>query len=411
MTVAPADALVVGGGPAGLATATALRRLGHAHVVVVEREERAGGVPLITDHTGFGARDRHRLLRGPAYADALVADADHAGVEILVRTTAVDWLDGGGLVLHHEGGLAERRARAVVLATGTRERPRAARLIPGDRPAGVHTTAAVQRLVLAGVRIGQRAVVIGAEHVSFSAIDTLAHAGCATVALVTGQARHQSYAPFAWASAGRRRVPVLCAVEVAEIVGRGRVEGVRLSDGRWLACDTVVVSGDWVPEHTLARQGGVECDPMSGTPVVDGHGRTSRPGVFAAGNVLHGALQADWCANEGVRVAGEVAAFLADPPMAWRWAESTPVVALAPLRWVTPGRIDARVGPDRGRLVLAADAFGRRVRVVATQAGRTLGAARPRTPVAPGRPFTVAAPWTGAIRRQDGPVELTLETP
>ena len=50
------DALVVGGGPAGLAAATALRAGGVERVVVVEREDDAGGIPRLCAHTGFGLR-------------------------------------------------------------------------------------------------------------------------------------------------------------------------------------------------------------------------------------------------------------------------------------------------------------------------------------------------------------------
>ena len=41
-------------------------------------------------------------------------------------------------------GLQRITAAALVLATGARERPRPARLIPGDRPAGVYTTGHLQ---------------------------------------------------------------------------------------------------------------------------------------------------------------------------------------------------------------------------------------------------------------------------
>src|SRR4029453_1136130 len=78
------------------------------------------------------------------------------------------------------------RARAVLLATGCRERPRAARLVPGTRPLGVLTTGSLQQLVyLQGVRAGARAVVIGAEHVSFSAVHTLTSTGTPVAAMVT----------------------------------------------------------------------------------------------------------------------------------------------------------------------------------------------------------------------------------
>ena len=51
------DVLVVGAGPAGLAAAAALRRLGVGNVTVVDREPELGGIPRLCHHTGFGLRD------------------------------------------------------------------------------------------------------------------------------------------------------------------------------------------------------------------------------------------------------------------------------------------------------------------------------------------------------------------
>ena len=74
------DVAIVGGGPAGLTAAAELaRRLGPATVVVLEREDAAGGIPRHSDHTGYGLRDRHRFSRGPDYARRLAADARAAG--------------------------------------------------------------------------------------------------------------------------------------------------------------------------------------------------------------------------------------------------------------------------------------------------------------------------------------------
>ena len=58
------------------------RPASHA-VTVVEREAEAGGIPRHTAHTGYGLRELHRLLDGPAYARAWRARAEHAGVELL----------------------------------------------------------------------------------------------------------------------------------------------------------------------------------------------------------------------------------------------------------------------------------------------------------------------------------------
>lgn len=288
---------IVGGGPSGLSAAIELRRLGVERVTVYEREQHAGGIPRHTNHLGFGARDLHRMMTGPGYARALIDRAQQAGAELRLGTPvfSLDDLD----------------ADAVILATGVRERPRSARLVPGDRPAGIFTTGSVQQLSMAGHRVGTRAVIVGAEHVSFSAILTLAHTGCRSVAMVTHLPHHQSLGIVKLATASWRRVPVLTGVKVDEIVGRRRVERVVLSDGRTFACDTVVFTGDWIPDNELARQIGLTMNPTIRGPLVDDAFRTSRAGVFAVGNLVHRVAAADRCALDGRAVAAEVVRSLA----------------------------------------------------------------------------------------------------
>src|ERR687893_411166 len=74
-----------------------------------------------------------------------------AGLAAAVGLRRRGWSDSAGgdlaLELTGPGGRSTFTPAAVVLATGCRERPRSARLIPGSRPAGVMTTGMVQQLV------------------------------------------------------------------------------------------------------------------------------------------------------------------------------------------------------------------------------------------------------------------------
>src|SRR6202035_2421703 len=136
-TVVPVDALVIGAGPAGLAAATALRAGGAGPVMVLDREDEAGGTPRLCEHTGFGLRDLRRVLNGPAYARRWVQRAATSGVDIRTRSMVTSWAGPGKAEVTCPDGLLEVNARAVVLATGARERPRSARLVPGTRPSGI----------------------------------------------------------------------------------------------------------------------------------------------------------------------------------------------------------------------------------------------------------------------------------
>jgi thioredoxin reductase len=332
---------IVGGGPAGLSAALALAAAGFRHVTIHEREQHAGGIPRHTHHQGFGLRDLHRVMSGPAYARRLVAAAERAGVEIRTGSPVFERPD----------------ADVVLLATGVRERPRAARLIPGDRPAGLFTTGSLQQLAgQQSRRVGRTAVIVGAEHVSFSAIWTLRSLHCRPLALVTEHPHHQTTAALRLATAIAHRVPLITGRRVAGIDGRGRVEAVVLDDGTRLACDTVVFTGDWVPDHELARHIGLAVELGSKAPTIGADFRTSSRGVFAIGNLVHPAETADVCALDGRRVAGAVAEYLRTE----RWPDVTPIVAEPPLRWASyaAGWLTVRT-TDRvvGRLALT-DAAG-----------------------------------------------------
>lgn len=172
-------------------------------------------------------------------------------------------------------------ADAVVLATGARERPRPARLIPGDRPDGVYTTGQLQNLVhLHHAEVGTRALIVGGELVSWSAVLTLREAHCATVAMVTDQPRSESYAAFRIPGRTLMDGPVLTRSRLVSIHGKDRVraavvENLDTGARTTVECDTVVFTGDWIPDHELARTAGLAMDAGTRGPVVDAALRTS----------------------------------------------------------------------------------------------------------------------------------------
>lgn len=409
------DLLVIGGGPAGLTAATALRARTGASVVVIDREHEAGGIPRHSDHPGYGIRDRASFMSGPRYARTLVDLALRAGVDIRTGTMVTSWDPHDGARIVSPEGMKRITGRTTLLATGARERPRSARMVPGDRPAGVFTTGELQNAVHLHHRpIGERAVVVGGQLVSWSAVLTLKEAGCRTVALTSEYSRAESYGLFNVGGKAFFRTPVLTHSRVTRILGRGRVTGVEIEDLRSgersvIDCDTVVFTGDWIPDHELARSGGLVLDTL-GTrgPLVDALGRTSAPGIFAAGNMVHPVDTADVAALGGKHAAGAIADFLEHPQQPW--GGGVRIESEAPFRWVSPGLYIPGVSPSRGKLLAWVDAErpGPTV-VVASQAGREIGRKWVPWPVSPGRVFRI--PWSllADARIQDGPITVSLQ--
>jgi thioredoxin reductase len=392
------DVVIVGAGPAGLRAATSLASTVD-DVLVLEREREAGGIPRHSDHLGYGIRDLGRFMGGPRYARLLRDDAVRAGATIRTEAMATGW--AGPLSLHVTSpqGLLRVDARAVVLATGARERPRPARLIPGDRPDGVYTTGHLQNLVYRGRGggLGRLAVVVGAELVSWSAAMTLRHVGCRVALMTTVHPRAEILH-----RAGRVafRTAVATRTRVTAILGRPRVEAVEVEhldtgERRTVECDTVVLTGDWIPDNELAHAAGIPLDPGSGSPLVDTALRTALPGIFAVGNALHPVDTADVAALDGVAVAEHVRRYLdghtADPTQLRLRAE-------APFRWVAPGIL--RPGdppPPRRRLLLWVDEYVRAPKLVVRQGDRTVARTRVWWPAAPGRVFRVPSDVLRAV--------------
>jgi glycerol-3-phosphate dehydrogenase len=366
-----ASVLIVGAGPAGLAAALELKKLGVKDVLVAEREPVAGGIPRMCGHIGFGLTDLHRVMTGPNYARKYREMAERAGIQIQTNTTITGWdtsfihiLSSPGRreqhALHYTSpdgeGIIE--AKSVLLATGVRERPRSARLVPGSRPQGIFTTGSLQRFVYEHeLPVKERAVIIGAERVSLSVVLTLMHAGVRPVHMITELPYHQLYLPiflpakilFADILA---RTQILTNTRISNIFGRQRVEAIELTNlnsgkTQIIECDTVVFTGDWIPENELARTGDVKTgNPWNG-PQVDSQFRASQPGIFAAGNVLRGVETADWAAWEGRRAALSIARFLNNSP--WN-ANRIEVLAERPLDWVHPAVICPDAVPSRFRI-------------------------------------------------------------
>ncbi|MFF7145644.1 FAD-dependent oxidoreductase [Streptomyces sp. SID2888] len=406
------DVLIIGGGPAGLTAAAELAGRRAGKILVVDRERDAGGIPRHSDHTGYGLRDLHRVMSGPAYARHLVRAATAAGAEIRTRTMVTGWADADTLDVTSPEGRYRIRPRALVLATGARERPRTARRVPGDRPHGVYTTGQLQNLVHLHHRpVGKRAVIVGGELVSWSAAVTLREAGCTPALMISQYPKAESYGAFNAAGRTVLRVPVATRSRVTRIIGKGRCEAVEIEHldtgrRRTVACDTVVFTGDWIPDHELARAAGITLDTGTLGPLTDTALRTSLPGVFAAGNLLHPVDTADVAALDGKHVAEQVVRYLnGERPS----DQGVRLIADAPFRWVAPQLLRPQdPAPARSRLLLWTDEFVRFPKVTVRQDGRVVSRRTLAWPAAPGRVFRVPSGLLDEVSPTGGPVHIGL---
>jgi thioredoxin reductase len=253
------DIVIIGGGPAGLALAIELNALGLKDVVVLEREQESGGIPRHCGHLGFGIDNKNRYLTGPKFAVKLRELTK--GLDVRTGTTVLEFTLRGTLRLHSASGISEISATRIILATGTRESSRAARLIGGNKLPGVMNTGTFQQLVyLKQQKPFSNPVIIGSEWVSFSNLLTCRHAKIKPVCMITENAKLDAPSYFGLGARLAFGVPMKRNSKLISINGNTKVESIEIeSNGRkqTIACDGVIIAGKFKPELSLLPPGSV----------------------------------------------------------------------------------------------------------------------------------------------------------
>jgi len=348
------DVLIIGGGPAGLAAASSAAEAG-AHVVLVDRNRKLGGILNQCIHDGFGLHTFGEILTGPEFAAYYVKRALEGGVSVRTNTLVADISRGGEVILTSSGSRCAVDAGAVVLAMGCRERTRGMIRIPGSRPAGIYTAGTAQWLTnMANIRVGNRVVILGSGDIGLIMARRLTLEGAEVVAVLellpypSGLPRNITQCLEDY------DIPLYLSHSVTRIHGRDRLEKVtvaRFDENRLpipgtefdIPCDTLLLSVGLIPENELSRRAGVSIAPVTLGPRVDERYMTNVDGLFACGNVLHIHDIADWAAEEGER-AGRSAAEYALGRIHGGRPGRIPVEAGEGIRYVVPQSIDRSAG-------------------------------------------------------------------
>ncbi len=301
------DVAIIGAGPAGLASAIELKKIGVKNVVVLERNTEAGGNPRHCGHSPFGFREFKRLYFGPGYVKKMLDTAAKYDITVLTTTSVIKLAAGPVLTLSTANGLAELHAKKVVISTGIRETPRSARFVSGQRAIGITTTGTLQSMLYLNGEIPfKKPVIVGSELVSFSAIASCWHGQIKPVAMLEENPRITTRA-IAKLLPYLLGIPVRISCRITNIYATNRVTGVDIEnkkgESEYISCDGVLFTGKFTPEASLIRMSHLNIDPATGGPVVDQLSRCSDPDYFASGNLLRPVETAGWCWKEGIMTA------------------------------------------------------------------------------------------------------------
>ncbi len=316
------DAVIIGGGPAGLAAALELYHQGIRDILILEREDHLGGILRQCIHDGFGLGRFKESLSGPEYAQIFIDEIEKYGIPFQTGSTVMDLTEERQITVINRKGVSRYQAKAVILAMGCKERSRGALGIPGERPAGVFTAGTAQAYMNLYNRMPAREVIIlGSGDIGMIMARRLTLEGVHVQAVFEIMSHPSGLPRNMIQCLEDYNIPLYLSHTVTGIHGDSRLTGVTISEvdeqlkpipgtEKEYSCDTLILSAGLIPDNQLSEEAGVALDPHTRGAVVDEHFQTSIPGVFAAGNVLHVHDLVDFVSMESEALAAEAAAYI-----------------------------------------------------------------------------------------------------
>ncbi|WP_026393321.1 NAD(P)/FAD-dependent oxidoreductase [Acetobacterium malicum] len=315
------DVIVIGGGPAGLAAALAAQR-GGARTLLIEREPRLGGILKQCIHDGFGLVRFSEQLTGPEYAERDINAFKQAGIEALTTTfvtrikkTATGFI----LTAVNQTGVLTITAKALVLATGCRERTARQVFIHGTRPAGIFTAGTAQHYInLLGQMPTKKCVILGSGDIGLIMARRLTLEGATVLGVYEAKATPSGLTRNLYQCLHDFDIPLHLSQTVTRVYGEERLTAVEVcavdeamqpisGTSQKIDCDALILSVGLIPENELAISLGVELDPKTKGPICNATLMTSVDGVFSCGNALHVNDLVDYVSESG-QLAGTAAA-------------------------------------------------------------------------------------------------------
>ena len=311
------DLIIVGAGPSGLSAAIEAAKRG-LNVVVFDENEKPGGQLFKQIHKFFGSKEHKAKIRGFVIGQQLLDEADEAGVKVVLNATVIGLYQDKEIVVKVGEEVQHVKGDAIIVATGASEN-----MVTFDGwtlPGVIGAGAAQTMMNLHGVKPGQKILMLGSGNVGLVVSFQLLQCGCEVVALVDAAPKIGGYGVHA-AKVARTGVPFYLSHTIVKAEGEDCVTGVTIAEvddhfqfipgtEKHFDVDTICLAVGLSPMSQLLKMAGCEMEdnPKRGgqVPICDEYGRTSLPGVFAAGDVA-GIEEASSAMIEG-RMSGVAAA-------------------------------------------------------------------------------------------------------
>ncbi len=293
------DIVIIGGGPAGIASAYAAKKHFN-HVLIIERKDCLGGILEQCIHDGFGISRYNEELSGPEYARKEIAKLDNIDVALNANVYAITKDDELiKLSYYAPDGVHHIVAQKLIIATGCRERSAKEITILGTNPSGVYTAGEAQYYInIMGKLPGKRVVILGSGDIGLIMARRLTLEGAKVIGVYEIKNCPSGLERNIVQCLKDYDIPLHLSTTISSVKGRKKLtsvttvkvdENMKHIEGseEEIECDALIISAGLIPVNDMMKKLGLKMSPRTKGPIVDEHYMSSVPNVYCVGNALH----------------------------------------------------------------------------------------------------------------------------
>ncbi|HEY5524612.1 MAG TPA: FAD-dependent oxidoreductase [Clostridium sp.] len=288
------DLIVIGGGIAGMTATLSALDNGIKNILILEREELIGGVLNQCIHNGFGEKLLKVRLTGPEYVSFIEDRIKEHSIDIKLNATVLS-ISKDKIITYvsPSDGVTKVKGKAIILATGCRERYTGNIAIPTNSFTGIYTIGNAHRIITReGYMPGKAPVLVANSKWGLIVARRLIIEGAKIKSLLLDENENFTFNEENENIIKGFDIPIIRNSRVIEVFGNERIEGVKISTGgkgnvTSISCDSLILSVGYFPEVEMIKELNIEMNPNTKAPKIEDY-ETSLEGIFACGNLIYG---------------------------------------------------------------------------------------------------------------------------
>lgn len=284
------DLIIIGGGASGLSAGVSALQQGIKKVLLLERNSDLGGNLNLFIHGGFGKYFLGKDVTGPELGSALIREFKSCGGEFKLDTEVLEITTNKEVTyINPNEGIQEIKAKAIIIASGCREKFTGNINLPIHKYTGIHTLVSSHKLInLQGYLPGKEVVILGKSNWSLILAKRLIIEGAKVKAIIE-ESNKDNLDDELKIISQHMNINIIENTKVVDLYGNERIQSIDIENKidksiKNIECDSLVLTVGYFPEISFIRKSNIRIDENRN--IVVKNYETNTKGIFVCGTIL-----------------------------------------------------------------------------------------------------------------------------